>query len=40
MKKALVLSLAVALVFLWIVPSSAQYKATMRLASTQPMDHP
>jgi len=40
MKKALVLILAVVMVVLWIGPASAQYKATMRLASTQPMDHP
>jgi hypothetical protein len=40
MKKALVLCLAVVMVVLWIGPASAQYKATMRLASTQPMDHP
>ena len=40
MKKALVLILAVVIVVLWIGPASAQYKATMRLASTQPMDHP
>src|SRR5512137_2079618 len=40
MKRALVLCLAVVMVVLWIGPASAQYKATMRLASTQPMDHP
>jgi tripartite ATP-independent transporter DctP family solute receptor len=40
MKKALVLCLAVVMVVLFVAPVSAQYKATMRLASTQPMDHP
>jgi TRAP-type transport system periplasmic protein len=40
MKKALVLSLALVWVFLCIGPASAEYKATMRLASTQPTDHP
>jgi len=40
MKRALVLSLALAMVVLWSGPAAAEYKATMRLASTQPMDHP
>ena len=40
MKKALAVSLAAVLVVLWIGPASAQYKATMRLASALPMDHP
>lgn len=40
MKRALALSLAAVLVVLWIGPASAQYKATMRLASALPMDHP
>ena len=40
MKRALVLCLAMVMVVLWIGPASAQYKANMRLASTQPMDHP
>jgi len=40
MKRALALSFAAVLVVLWIGPASAQYKATMRLASALPMDHP
>ncbi len=40
MKKGLALSLALVAVILWTGPASAEYKATMRLASTQPMDHP
>jgi tripartite ATP-independent transporter DctP family solute receptor len=40
MKKALVLSLAAVLVALWCGPVSAQYKATMRLASATAPDHP
>jgi TRAP-type transport system periplasmic protein len=40
MKRALALSVAAVLVVLWIGPASAQYKATMRLASALPMDHP
>jgi TRAP-type transport system periplasmic protein len=40
MKRALALSLAAVLVVLWIGPASAQYQATMRLASALPMDHP
>jgi len=40
MKKALALSLAAVLVVLWFGPASAQVKATMRLASALPMDHP
>jgi tripartite ATP-independent transporter DctP family solute receptor len=40
MKKALVLCLAAALVVLWCAPASAQYKATMKLASATAPDHP
>jgi len=40
MKKALVLGFAVALIVFCIGPAQAQYKATMRLASALPMDHP
>ncbi len=40
MKKALVSSLAVLLVLVCVGPTWAQYKATMRLASALPMDHP
>ena len=40
MKRVWALSLAVVWVVLWIGPASAQYKATMRLASALPMDHP
>jgi tripartite ATP-independent transporter DctP family solute receptor len=40
MKKALVLCLAAVLVVLWCAPASAQYKATMKLASATAPDHP
>lgn len=40
MKKALVLCLAVVLGVLWCGPASAQYKATMKLASATAPDHP
>ena len=40
MRKALVLSVAAALVVLWSGPASAQYKATMKLASATAPDHP
>ncbi|RPH49950.1 MAG: DctP family TRAP transporter solute-binding subunit [Desulfobacteraceae bacterium] len=40
MKKTMFLCLALILVVMWIGPASAEYRATMKLASTQPMDHP
>ncbi|MDP2861780.1 MAG: TRAP transporter substrate-binding protein DctP [Desulfobacterales bacterium] len=40
MKKTMLLCLALILVVIWIGPASGEYKATMKLASTQPMDHP
>ncbi len=40
MKKTLVLCLAVVMVVLWCCPASAQYKATMKLASATAPDHP
>jgi tripartite ATP-independent transporter DctP family solute receptor len=40
MKKAFLLGMAAMLVFIWSGVSQAEYKATMKLASTQPMDHP
>jgi len=40
MKKALALSFAVVLIVLWNGPASAQYKATMKLASATAPDHP
>lgn len=40
MKKTMLLCLALILVVTWIGPVSAEYKATMKLASTQTMDHP
>jgi tripartite ATP-independent transporter DctP family solute receptor len=40
MKKALVLGLAFGWVLLCVSPASAQYKATLKLASALPMDHP
>ncbi len=40
MKKTLVLCLAVMMIVLWCGPASAQYKATMKLASATAPDHP
>jgi tripartite ATP-independent transporter DctP family solute receptor len=40
MKKVLVLGLSVLMAILWTGPVAAQYKATMKLACTQNMDHP
>ncbi|MBA4421959.1 MAG: C4-dicarboxylate ABC transporter substrate-binding protein [Syntrophus sp. (in: bacteria)] len=41
MKKVLMLGLAVLMAILWTGPvAAAEYKATMKLASTQNMDHP
>jgi len=40
MKRALVLGLAVMMIVLWCAPASAQYKATMKLASATAPDHP
>lgn len=40
MKKAFLLGMAAMLGFIWSGVSQAEYKATMKLASTQPMDHP
>ena len=40
MKKTMLFCLALILVVIWIGPASAEYRATMKLASTQTMDHP
>ncbi|MCU0539150.1 MAG: TRAP transporter substrate-binding protein [Desulfobacterales bacterium] len=40
MKKSFVFALAVLVMLLFSLPAAAQYKATMKLASTQSMDHP
>ena len=41
MKKVLMLGLAVLMAIVWTGPAAAaEYKATMKLASTQNMDHP
>ena len=40
MRKAVVFGVAVLMAIVWAGPAAAQYKATMKLASTQSMDHP
>jgi tripartite ATP-independent transporter DctP family solute receptor len=40
MKRVIMLGFAVLMVFAWIGTATAEYKATMKLASTQNMDHP
>ncbi|MEE4607536.1 MAG: TRAP transporter substrate-binding protein DctP, partial [Desulfobacteraceae bacterium] len=40
MKKSFVFALAVVMLFAFGGPAAAQYKATMKLASTQSMEHP
>lgn len=40
MKRVLMLGFAVLTAFAWIGTAAAEYKATMKLASTQNMDHP
>jgi tripartite ATP-independent transporter DctP family solute receptor len=40
MKRVFVVCLAVLMALLWTGPSAAEYKATMKLACTQSMDHP
>jgi len=40
MKRVIVLGFTVLMMLALAGPASAQYKATMKLASTQPMDHP
>jgi len=40
MKRVVMSGLAILMVFALVGPAAAQYKATMKLASTQAMDHP
>lgn len=40
MKRVIMLGFAVLMVFAWIGTAAAEYKATLKLASTQNMDHP
>ena len=40
MKRVFVLGLAMLMMLALVGPAAAQYKATMKLASTQSMDHP
>src|SRR5512137_806367 len=40
MKRVVMSGLAILMVFALVGPAAAQYKATMKLASTQSMDHP
>jgi tripartite ATP-independent transporter DctP family solute receptor len=40
MKRALIFGVIGIMVFIWAGVAPAEYKATMKLASTQPMDHP